>query len=147
MNINRVTLITILFLASFIANVHAQTQQGSVTGSITPEGAVRMIAHGETLQIRMEIFSATGEIVSDSGLRQGNMIDWKQSDATQPLIDGSYRVVVTVKDFKGTLTQRVAELAFQGGQLKLQSPKRDEINQKSKTTEGDDSISILREGK
>ncbi|HET7287799.1 MAG TPA: hypothetical protein VFI71_10030, partial [Pyrinomonadaceae bacterium] len=145
MSINRVTLITILFLASFIANVHAQTQPGSVTGSITPEGAVRMIAHGETLQIRMEIYSAAGELVSDTGLRQGNIVDWKQSDATQPLIDGSYRVVVTVKDFKGTLTQRVAELIFQGGQLKLQ--KRDEMNQKSKTTEGDDSISILREGK
>jgi hypothetical protein len=70
MSINRVTLITILFLASFIANIHAQTQPRSVTGSITPEGAVRMIAHGETLQIRMEIFSATGELVSDSGLRR-----------------------------------------------------------------------------
>jgi len=147
MSINRVTLITILFLASFIANIHAQTQPRSVTGSITPEGAVRMIAHGETLQIRMEIFSATGELVSDSGLRQGNIVDWKQSDATQPLIDGSYQVVVTVKDFKGTLSKRVAELTLQGGQLNLQSHKRDEINQKSKTTEGDDSISILREGK
>ena len=146
MSINRVTLISILFLASFI-NVHAQTQPGSVTGSITPEGAVRMIAHGETLQIRMEIYSAAGELVSDSGLRQGSMIDWKQSDATQPLIDGSYRVVVTVKDFKGTLNQRVAELTLQGGQLKLQIHKRDENQKSAKTTEGDDSISILREGK
>jgi hypothetical protein len=147
MSIHRITLITILFLASFIANVHAQTQPGSVTGSITPEGAVRMIAHGEALQIRMEIYSATGELVSDSGLRQGNIIDWKQSDATQPLIDGSYQVVVTVKDFKGTLNKRVAELTFQGGQLKLQTQKSDEISQKSKMTEGAEPISILREGK
>jgi trimeric autotransporter adhesin len=147
MSIHRITLITILFLASSIANVHAQTQPGSVTGSITPEGAVRMIAHGEALQIRMEIYSATGELVSDSGLRQGNIIDWKQSDATQPLIDGSYQVVVTVKDFKGTLNKRVAELTFQGGQLKLQTQKSDEISQKSKMTEGAEPISILREGK
>ena len=43
-----------------------------------------MIAHGEALQIRMEIYSASGELVSDSGLRQGNIVDWKQTDATQP---------------------------------------------------------------
>ena len=42
-------------------NIQAQnaaaTQPPSVspvTGSVTPEGVVRMIAHGETLQIRME---------------------------------------------------------------------------------------------
>ena len=147
MLVNRVTAIAILVLVSFISNIHAQTQPGSVTGSITPEGAVRMIAHGEALQIRMEIYNATGEVVSDSGLRKGNIVDWKQSDATQPLIDGSYHVVVTVKDFKGTLTQRAATLTLQGGQLSLQPRKRDEASQKSKTTEGDDSISILREGK
>ena len=49
---NRVTLIAVLVLVSFISNIHAQTQSNSVTGSITSEGAVRMIAHGETLQIR-----------------------------------------------------------------------------------------------
>jgi hypothetical protein len=120
MIIKRFTAIAILVLVSFISNIHAQTQPGSVTGSITPDGAVRMIAHGESLQIRMEIYSASGELVSDSGLRKGNIIDWKQSDATQPLIDGSYQVVVTVKDFKGTLNQRTATLTLQGGQLSLQ---------------------------
>lgn len=148
---NRITLIAILVLVSITANIQAQTQPGSVTGSITSEGAVRMIAHGETLQIRMEIYSANGDLVSDSGLRQGNIIDWKQSDASQPLIDGSYRVVVTVKDFKGNLKQRVATLTLQGAQLSLQSKKRDEVTttqlQKSQMTDGDDSISVLREGK
>jgi hypothetical protein len=147
MIIKRFTAIAILVLVSFISNIHAQTQPGSVTGSITPDGAVRMIAHGESLQIRMEIYSASGELVSDSGLRKGNIIDWKQSDATQPLIDGSYQVVVTVKDFKGTLNQRTATLTLQGGQLSLQPRKRDEVGQNSKTTGGDDSVSILREGK
>jgi hypothetical protein len=144
---SRVTTIAILVLVSLISNIHAQTQPGSVTGSITPEGAVRMIAHGESLQIRMEIYSASGELVSDTGLRKGNIIDWKQSDATQPLIDGSYQVIVTVKDFKGTTNQRVATLTLQAGQLSLQPRKRDEASQKIKTTDGDDSISILREGK
>src|SRR5215213_12002989 len=165
MSINRVLVISILVLLTFTANIQAQTPAAaqpstvsSITGSVTPEGTVRMIAHGEALQIRMEVYSAAGDVVADTGLRQGNIIDWKQTDATQPIIDGSYLVVVTVKDFKGNLNQRMAALTLQGGQLNLQ--KRDEVTtaqqqslesrraaQKTKVTEGDDAISILREGK
>ena len=165
MSINRVAVISILVVLTFTAKIQAQTpaavQPGtvsSVTASVTPEGAVRMIAHGEALQIRMEIYSPAGELVADTGLRQGNIIDWKQTDATQPIIDGSYLVVVTVKDFKGNLNQRLAALTSQSGQLQLQSQKRDQVNTaqvrtmesrqgKSKITEGDDAISVLKEGK
>jgi hypothetical protein len=158
MSINRFAAVAILVLIVLTANIYAQdppaaqTSAGSsttpsavssVTASITPEGAVRMIAHGEVLQVRLEIYSSAGERVSDSGLHQGNIIDWKQSDATQPLIDGSYTAIVTVKDFKGTLSQRTATLSLQAGQVSLQSQK----NQKTKTSETDDAISILREGK
>jgi hypothetical protein len=86
-----------------------------------------MIPHGEALQVRMEIYSAAGELVSDSGFRQGSIIDWKQTDATQPLTDASYLVVVTVKDFKGNLNQRMAALSLQAGQLNLQTQKRNEV--------------------
>src|SRR5215212_8612299 len=166
MLINRVTVIAILVLLTFTANIQAQTPAAaqpsavsSVTESITPEGTVRMIAHGEALQIRMEVYSAAGELVADTGLRQGNIIDWKQSDATQPIIDGSYLVVVTVKDFKGNLNQRMAALTLQGGRLQLKIQKREEVTTaqvttmetrrqgKTNITEGDDAISILKEGK
>ena len=165
MSIKLVAVLSILVLLTFTANIQAQTPAAaqpstvsSVTASVTPEGTVRTIAHGEALQIRMEIYSATGELVADTGLRQGNIIDWKQTDATQPIIDGSYLVVVTVRDFKGNLNQRMAALTLQGGQLQLQSQKRDQVNTaqvrtmesrqgKSKITEGDESISILKEGK
>ena len=166
MSINRVAIISVLVLLTFTANIQAQTPAAaqpstvsSVTGSVSPEGTVRMIAHGEALQIRMEVYSAAGELVADTGLRQGNIIDWKQSDATQPLIDGSYLVVVTVKDFKGNLNQRIAALTLQGSQLQLQIQKRNEVTTAQVTTmetrrlgntritEGDDAISILKDGK
>src|SRR5215213_9014600 len=155
MSIYRFAVVFILVLLTFTANIQAQTP--AVTASLTPEGNVRMIAHGEALQIRMEVYSAAGELVADTGLRQGNIIDWKQTDTTQPIIDGSYLVVVTVKDFKGNLNQRMAALTLQGGQLQLQ--KRDEVTTaqartletrqqgKIKITEGDDAISIFKEGK
>jgi len=95
MSINRITIIALLLLLVFTTNMYAQdpaaTQPApvsSVTGSVTSDGAVRMIAHGESLQIRMEIYSATGDLVSDSGLRNGNIIDWKQTDALQGLGTG-----------------------------------------------------------
>jgi len=156
MSIKRFAVLSILVLLTFAANIHAQTP--AVTASVTPDGNVRMIAHGEALQIRMEVYSAAGELVADTGLRQGNIIDWKQTDATQPIIDGSYLVVVTVKDLKGNLNQRMAALTLQSGQLQLQNQKREEVttaqvrtmeSRKGKTriTEGDDAISILKEGK
>jgi hypothetical protein len=119
-----------------------------------------MIAHGEALQIRMEIYSTSGELVSDSGLRQGNIVDWKLTDATQAMADGSYLVVVTVKDFKGNLNQRMATLSIQAGQLQLVPQKRDEVTaaqtqaiesrrqgKKVRVNDGDDAVSIFRDGK
>src|SRR6185369_1795831 len=167
MSINRITVIVSLLLLAFTTNIYAQdpaaTQSvslSSVTGSVASDGTVRMIAHGEALQIRMEIYSAAGEIVSDSGLRNGSIIDWKLTDAAQAMPDGAYLVVVTVKDFKGKLTQRTAGLSLQAGQLQLQSQKRNAINtaqvqsienrRQGKTVtvnDGDDTVSILRDGK
>ena len=74
--------------------------------------------------------------------------------------DGAYLVVVTVKDFKGNLNQRTAALLLQAGQLQLQNQKRSEVttaqaqsmttrmqDKKVRVNDGDDAISILREGK
>lgn len=163
MSNTRVAIIAILVLFIFITNIQAQTPAqpssvSSVTGSVTSDGNVRMMAHGEALQIRLEVYSAAGELVADSGFRQGSIVDWKQSDASQPLIDGAYLAVVTVKDFKGNLNQRMATLSLQAGQLSLQNQKRNEVTaaqtqavesrrSTGKIIEGDDAISILRDGK
>jgi hypothetical protein len=163
MSINRFAVIAILVLFISTFNVYAQTPTNSVasvTGSVTAEGTVRMMAHGESLQIRMEIYSPSGDLVSDSGLRQGSIVDWKLTDATAAMPDGSYLVVITVKDFKGNLSQRMAALSLQGGQPVLQQQKRAEVTtvqtqviesrrqgKEVRMTEGDDNVSILRDGK
>ena len=130
MSINRVKIIAILVLLAFSTNMYAQdpatTPAGavsSVTGSVTSDSTVRMIAHGEALRIRMEIYSAAGDLVSDSGLRNGSIIDWKQTDALQGMPDGAYLLVVTVQDFKGNLHQRTGALCLQAGKLQLHNQK------------------------
>ncbi len=167
MSFKRVTVIVILILLAITTNIHAQdpvapqpVSVSSVTGSVASDGTVRMIAHGEALQIRMEIYSATGELVSDSGLRNGNIVDWKQTDAQQAMPDGTYLAVVTVKDFKGNLKQRMASLLLQASQLQLQNQKQTEVTsgqvqsmetrragKKVSENDGDNAVSILREGK
>jgi len=162
--INRIQFIAILVLLVCTTSTYAQNQSAtpvsSVTGSVSADGTVRMIAHGEALQIRMEVYSQSGDLVSDSGLRNGSIIDWKQTDATQGMTDGSYVVVITVKDFKGNLTQRTAALSLQAGQLQLQTQHRNQVStaqvqaidsrregKKVTVNDSDDAVSILRDGK
>src|SRR5215213_3631346 len=167
MSINHIRTIAILVLLVFTTTAYGQNppaiQPGpvsTVTGSVSADGTVRMIAHGEALQIRMEVYSAAGELVSDSGLRQGSIVDWKQTDAVQATPDGTYLVVITVKDFKGSLNQRMAALSLQAGQLQLQNQPRNQVTTAQLQTvetrrEGkkitiddvDNAISILRDGK
>ncbi|HEU4509917.1 MAG TPA: tail fiber domain-containing protein, partial [Pyrinomonadaceae bacterium] len=87
-------------------------------------------------------------------------IDWKQSDTAQAMPDGAYLVVVTVRDFKGNLNQRLAALVLQNGKLQLQNQNRAELTaaqtqavetrrqgKKVIMNEGDDAVSILQDGK
>jgi len=163
MSINRFAIIACLILVISTPNVFAQSPTASVssvTGSVTTEGTVRMMAHGESLQIRMEIYTASGDLVSDSGLRQGSIVDWKLTDASAAMPDGSYLVVITVKDFKGNLSQHMAALSLQNGQPTLQQQKRAEVTtaqtqviesrrqgKEVRVSDGDDTVSILRDGK
>jgi trimeric autotransporter adhesin len=103
----------------------AQTQQGAqapappaVTASAAGAGA-RFAAPEGVSQVRLEIYAASGERVFDTGMRPGSILDWKTSDAQQGLADGSYLCVLTVKDLRGKLSQRVGSLSLQAGQVSL----------------------------
>src|SRR5437764_1488753 len=101
----------------------AQNQQSSspaITASVLTGGNIRFTSPAQVTQIRLEIYNSTGALVYDSGMRQGSIIDWKVTDYTAPMLDGSYLVVVSVRDFQGKLRQRIGSLSFQAGQLALQ---------------------------
>ncbi|HVF57642.1 MAG TPA: tail fiber domain-containing protein [Pyrinomonadaceae bacterium] len=107
----------------------AQTQTTSapvITASATA-GGVRFASPGQVSQIRLEIYSASGELVYDSGLRGGGIIDWKTADAAQVLADGRYMSVVTIKNFQGRLRQRLGALAVHGGQVTPQGARKDDL--------------------
>jgi hypothetical protein len=158
----------ILSLAIFANNALAQTEKNeqskpsstpAVTASISA-GGVRFAAPQGVLQIRLEIYSAAGEVMFDSSLRQGSILDWKVTDATQAMIDGSYLGVVTIMDFQGKLTQRLGAISLQSGQITLKRLTQGELTaaqtqalntrrqaQKVEATDNSDSLTILRDGK
>src|SRR5918998_5941165 len=87
----------------------SQTTEGAQTSSKSSAPAVaasaegtraRFTATGDVLQIRLEVYAATGEKVFDSGARQGSIIDWDSSQAQRALADRSYLAVVTVRDLR-----------------------------------------------
>jgi len=104
--------------------VAQSTQQGAqppaaappVTASADGAGA-RFTAPEGVSQVRLEIYTQAGERVFDTGMRPGSVLDWKAADAR--LADGSYLAVLTVKDLRGKLSQRVGSLSLQAGQVSL----------------------------
>jgi hypothetical protein len=170
MFIKRLLLLLTLSLVLVASNALAQsvttTVQGTqsstptVTASVSVEGTIRFTSPGQVTQIRLEIFNANGVTVYDSGMRQGSILNWKITDATQPMTDGSYLSVVTVKDLQGKLRQRLGSLSVQSGQVTLQNSRAESLTteqsqalamrreaQKIEAADNNDAITILREGK
>jgi trimeric autotransporter adhesin len=123
-------------------------------------GHIRFASPGQILQIRLEIYNATGQLTFDSGLRAGGVIDWKVSDASQSMADGSYLCVVTVRDFHGKFGQRRGEISLRSGQLTVNRMGQQELTpeqsnslnarrqaQKIEAAGNDDSLTVMREGK
>jgi hypothetical protein len=98
----------------------------SVTASAAG-GRVRVAAPDQA-ELRIEIYSESGERVYDSEFRAGNVLDWRRGDANRALADGSYVLVVTTRDLQGRLRQRLGALAFDGGRVSLAPGGEDKLN-------------------
>lgn len=89
---------------------------------------VRYVAIGEVNQTRLQVFSQDGSQLFDSTFRLGNLVDWQLVDQQgQPLTDGSYLFLVTVKDFSGNLTQKYGTAQLEQGLVALQQSTRDDL--------------------
>jgi hypothetical protein len=137
-----------------------QSSTPSVTASVSSGGSVRFTAPGQVTQIRLEIYNAAGALVYDSGMRRASILDWKITDATQAMTDGSYLCAVSVIDLQGKLRQRLGSISVQSGQPTLQKARVDALTpdqskalsasrqaKKVETVDNNDAITILTEGK
>ena len=132
----------------------------AVTASVSSAGVIRVTSPEAVLNIRLEVYAAGGNVVYDSGLRQGSVIDWKVGDAASPLVDGSYLLVITIRDLQARYRQKLGSLSVQAGQSTLKGEQHDQPNaaqtdalssrrlsQKIETAEANEAITVLRDGK
>lgn len=91
----------------------------TVTISILAKG-IRFAALGSLGQMRLEVFDTNGAPVYNSEFQAGNVQDWALKDNFgQPLPDGSYLCVVTVRDVSGRLGMKQGSVLVQAGQASL----------------------------
>lgn len=101
------------------AVVHAQTTASAVTAAVTGGDTVRVTAPGEVSQIQLEVYGANGEVIFDSGVAAGNVIDWKATDAYGAIGQGSVLIVVTTRNVDNQASQKYGSLTLETGQLTL----------------------------
>src|SRR5262249_1829649 len=113
-----------------------------VTVSIADKG-VRFTALGSVGQMRLEIFGASGESLYNSEFQAGNVRDWSLSDKKgQPLGDGSYVCVVTVRDLSGKMSLKQGTVLVQGGHAALKLSE----NEQNGSVDQQDSLAPVADG-
>lgn len=139
----------LLLLCAGVLNVRAQTaersqtaervqpQSPSVTATAAPE-QVRFAALGEAAQLRLEVFSLTGDKLFDSEARTATFLDWKLQDQQGArLPDGAYRCLLTVRTVAGSLTQAHGLIQVQAGQAILQAADAAKANELQELASGE----------
>jgi hypothetical protein len=106
-----------LLLALLGVGLPAAAGNGSVEMQvISYADAVRFSAQGSVKELRVEILALSGQKVFDSGPVLGNALDWKLLNSQgQPVANGVYLYMVTVKDPSGNVTKKIGKLAVLRG--------------------------------
>ncbi|HEX8285346.1 MAG TPA: tail fiber domain-containing protein [Pyrinomonadaceae bacterium] len=97
-------------------NAAGQRAEGAapVAASSTASG-VRFVAPGQARRVRLEVYTAAGERLFDSGVRAGSILDWDG----QGLADGSYLCVLTAEDLQGGKSRKLSSVTVQSGRAAL----------------------------
>ncbi len=117
------SLLAVLALFNFAATAGLGQQQlpsSPIVTAASSGNVVRVSAAGNITHIRLEVFSATGERVFDSGNRDGSVFDWRWQDEKAPAFSAdSYLCVVTVQSLSGKTSRKLANLSFVNQQATL----------------------------
>lgn len=96
---------TVLSIILAFAPVVARSQTPDIAVSIFRD-LVRFTASSEIQEVRVQVFSSTGEQVFDSNLVTGQPWDWLLQDLKgQPVGSGLYSYTVTIRDQVGALKE------------------------------------------
>src|SRR5882672_289875 len=147
------SLFSTLFLCSIVCSqetpVTSNRTGSNVTAATTAQG-VRFTAPSNTRKMQLEIYSADGQKVFDTGLCAGNVLDWVRTDeAAKSLADGTYLNVVTVKGLSGKLSLKIDAVTIQGSAVSDQPTDVSQLTPAQSQTlgslEGSESLTVLND--
>jgi hypothetical protein len=111
-------LIAGLASAAFAQDASQKLPTLAVTAAAGTE-KVRFTAPASVVQMRVEVFSASGSSVAEVA-GKGNVLDWTMSGPSgDRLAAGDYACVVTIKSLSGRMSQRVGVLSFSEGHVSV----------------------------
>lgn len=92
-----------------------RAESGPAVAASSTAAGVRFVAPGEARRVRLEVYTAAGERLFDSGFRAGSIYDWNG----QGLSDGSYLCVLTAEDIQGGQSRKLSSVTVAGGRAAL----------------------------
>ena len=99
-----------------------------VTASVTTDG-VRISAPSAVVQLRLEVYDDAGQKLLDTEQSGGNVLDWHlQGNAGERVADGTYLLVVTVKNPGGRLSRKLGLVSLSAQSTTLHPADAAELN-------------------
>src|SRR5712691_9698089 len=120
------TLLLTAMLALTADLTFAQTEQPAsvprsapvVTAAASAE-RVRITASSNIIAIRLTIVNVDGQQLFDSGIHDGNVLDWRLPDGAAQTLAGTHLCVVTVRSLSGRTSRKLSTVAVESGQVTL----------------------------
>jgi hypothetical protein len=116
------SVLVLALLTTAVAQESTTAQRSALTITASAAGErVRITAPSSVVQMRMEVYAASGEKLFDQEIRGGNVFDWHLQDGqAQRLAPGAYVCVVTAKSVSGKLTQKIGTVRVEENSVSVQ---------------------------
>jgi hypothetical protein len=92
-----------------------RNETGPAVAASSTAAGVRFVAPGEARRVRLEVYTADGSRLFDSGFRAGGIYDWDG----RGLADGSYLCILTAEDIEGGQSRKLSSVTVEGGRAAL----------------------------
>ncbi|HEU0076421.1 MAG TPA: hypothetical protein VFQ76_02155 [Longimicrobiaceae bacterium] len=136
-----VVICAILLAATSLAAARTEKVEPPVTAAppvtiSATGGGVRVAAPSPVVRVHLEILSESGEVLFDV-VGKGSVLDWSLRDgAGQPVADGTYLCVVTVKTLSGGLSQRAGTVVVRDGRATVRGAEAADLTEQQREQVG-----------
>jgi hypothetical protein len=116
-------------IVALSASSFAQTHRAPVLAATASSTAVRYTGFGEVREMRLEVFNEDAQVIFDSDVRRGNLIEYTLTDREgNRIADGMYLFVVTIRDFDEAVSQKFGIVRLADRRVMLENAAADSVS-------------------